>query len=215
MFSRITRGVLFAWGFLWMTQLITISLGEEREDTQDPSYTEKKRTQDLYRFGLGKRRQHFDDFESKKADQMYSFGLGKRDSFIYPYDFLSEHPGHQSSFSNNKRVPQQFAFGLGKRILLPHMYNLDDKRDFTYDFGLGKRNDERERFSFGLGKRQEKHFDFGLGKRSSLESDIPREYEDFIKRRFHFGLGKREDREYSFGLGRKKRETNAARDLIN
>lgn len=192
-----------------MTQLFALSSGEETEDIQYSGYTQKKGTHDLYRFGLGKRRQQFDDFESKRADQMYSFGLGKRDSFIFPNDILSDHLGHQSFFSNYKSVPQQFAFGLGKR-LLPHVYNIDDKRGFTYDFGLGKRNDERERFSFGLGKRQEKHFDFGLGKRSSLDSGIPREYEDFIKRRFHFGLGKREDREYSFGLGRKKRGRDTA-----
>nr|AFK81929.1 A-type allatostatin [Amphibalanus amphitrite] len=67
-----------------------------------------------------------------------------------------------------------------------------EKRDRTYGFGLGKRDQNRpyRAYGFGLGKRGRPYstYGFGLGKR---------------ERTYGFGLGKRE-RTYGFGLGKRQ-----------
>ncbi|XP_076304239.1 uncharacterized protein LOC143222127 [Tachypleus tridentatus] len=192
MFLGESRGIFLTCVLFWMTESIGIASGEKGE-----AFTEKS-NHDLYRFGLGKRRdQHLsDDFQAKRPDLVYDFGLGKRNALFYPDKPLSE---DENLFFKHKHFPQP---------LEPLISNYEDKHDFVYDYVLNKRDAERDRFSFGLGKRNENAFDFNLGKRTFSESDLPQEYEDFIKRRFYFGLGKRVDRDYRFGLGRKKRETN-------
>ncbi|XP_022251562.1 helicostatins-like [Limulus polyphemus] len=190
MFLGMSKGIVFTCVFFWMTGSIGIAFGEEGE-----VFTEK-RNHDLYRFGLGKRREQHtgDDLQAKRADPVYDFGLGKRNVFFYPDEPLSE---DENLFLKYNDFSQQ---------LEPLISNYKNKHGFIYDYGLNKRDAEKDRFSSGLGKRNENSFNLGLGKRIFLDSFLPQEYEDFIKRRFHFGLGKRVNREYNFGLGRKKRE---------
>lgn len=133
-----------------------------------------------------------------KRTPYYSFGLGKR-SEADDVDLNADPPSMDDDDDDDHR------YGTDKRA--------------RYGFGVGKKDDNNQRFRFGLGKRSgrqddARRFSFGLGKRSADDDaaddhggGAEAEVEDDVDKRrssYDFGLGKR-DKTYSFGLGKRER----------